>query len=67
MKLQIISLLLFCTIAAFPSIGTSTGVMRHKIMLKMKSVHQNTRKIPNRKKVMSMKRFLISLRAANYA
>jgi hypothetical protein len=66
--MKIIHILLFSAIAAFPSIGTSTGVMRQKIMYKRnmpRNMHRNKiSKNSRRPKIISTTQFLNSLNNA---
>jgi hypothetical protein len=58
---------IFSAIAAFPSVGTSTGVMRQKIMLR-RTTHRNQKrniaKISKEQKIISFGGFLNSMNKA---
>ena len=62
MKFSVKIILLFNCISAFPSVGTSTGIMRQKIMLRR--IYQGRRypKLAKQSKVVSMSDFLASIK-----
>ena len=61
--MKIIFLILFIAISAFPSVGTSTGVIRQKSCIK--ELHKNIKRkfYTKSEKHLSMKEFLKSLDA----
>jgi hypothetical protein len=62
--MKIIFFILFTTIAAFPSVGTSTGVMRQKIMYKRIMPRNMQNKFSRKlRKHSSLKQFVSSMNA----
>ena len=62
--MQIIFVILFTATTAFPSVGTSTGFMRQKIMLQRNVRRKYNMKISNNSNILSMAKLVASVKKA---